>query len=148
MVQRRDAAGRLPRWSFAAGVAITVVLLMSGGAVAETVAESSHPPVKLSEVREARLLIRDGELERARELLEQARPSAVKDQIERLRLLGQLEMRLGLPEHAAERFEAILAIRPGLARIRLELLHAQRLSRNALSPDDAPRLCCKVGVDW
>ena len=98
MIQRYKTVGRLPPLSFAAWAAVAMVLLTAGGAMAEPVPEPSHPPVKLSDVRAGRLLIRDGQLERAQALLEQARPSGEKEQIERLRLLGEVEMRLGMPE--------------------------------------------------
>ena len=147
MIQRYKTVGRLPPLSFAAWAAVAMVLLTAGGAMAEPVPEPSHPPVKLSDVRAGRLLIRDGQLERAQALLEQARPSGEKEQIERLRLLGEVEMRLGMPEHAAQRFEAILAIRPGLVRIRLELLRAYRLSRSDPKPDDAHKRGGSTSVD-
>ena len=71
-----------------------------------------------------RLLIRAGRLEHARILLEQARPFDEAEQVERLFLLGRIEMRLGMPGRAVERFEAILARRPELTRVRLELAEA------------------------
>ena len=74
------------------------------------------------------LLIRVGRLEHARAFLEQARPFNVEARIERLFLLGRIEMRLGMPRRAAERFEAILALRPSLTRVRLELARAHYLS--------------------
>ena len=76
----------------------------------------------------ARMLIRVGRLEHARVFLEQARPSDEEESIERLFLLGRLEMQLGMPESAAERFEAILSRRPGLTRVRLELAQAYYLA--------------------
>ena len=75
-----------------------------------------------------RLLIRAGRLELARAFLEQARPSNEEGSIERLFLLGRIEMRLGRPGRAAERFEAILALRPELTRVRLELAQAYFLT--------------------
>ena len=75
-----------------------------------------------------RLLIRAGRLSDARAFLEQARPASTGERIERLFLLGQIEMRLGMPEQAAERFEAMLAIQPGLTRVRLELARAYYLT--------------------
>ena len=75
----------------------------------------------------ARLLIGAGRLEHARAFLDQARPSDEEEQIERLFLLGRIEMRLGMPRQAAERFEAILALRPSLTRVRLELAQAHYL---------------------
>ena len=75
-----------------------------------------------------RLLLRAGRLEHARAFLAQARPSTEDEEIERLFLLGQIEMRLGLPRQAAERYEAILVRRPGLTRVRLELARAYYLS--------------------
>ena len=75
-----------------------------------------------------RLLFRAGRLEHARAFLEQARPSSEEERIERLFLLGRIEMRLGMPAHAAGRFEEILALRPGLTRVRLELARAYYLA--------------------
>ena len=82
-----------------------------------------------------RLLIRAGRLEHARAFLEGARPANEEEEIERLFLLGKVEMRLGMPERAAERFEEILALRPGLTRVRLELASAYYL----LGRDDKAR---------
>ena len=76
----------------------------------------------------ARVLIKAGRLEHARAFLEQARPSGEEERIERLFLLGRIEMRLGLPRRAVERFEAILVLRPSLTRVRLELARAYYLS--------------------
>ena len=57
----------------------------------------------------------------ARSVLERTRPKDEGERIERLFLLGSAEVLLGLLPEAAERFEAILAIRPDLTRVRLEL---------------------------
>lgn len=76
----------------------------------------------------ARVLIQAGRLEHARAFLEQARPSGEEERIERLFLLGRIEMRLGMPRRAAERFEAILARHPSLTRVRLELARAYYLT--------------------
>ena len=75
-----------------------------------------------------RLLIRAGRLEHARVLLQRARPSDEEESIERLFLLGRIEMRLGNPQRAAERFAAILTLRPELTRVRLELARAHFLT--------------------
>ncbi len=75
-----------------------------------------------------RLLLRAGRLEHARAFLQQARPSGAEEEIERLFLLGRIEMRLGLPRRAIDRFEAILVRRPGLTRVRLELARAYYLT--------------------
>ena len=85
-------------------------------------------PAGLSDMQAGRLLIRAGRLGDARAFLEQARPASTEERIERLFLLGKVEMRLGMPEQAAERFEAILAKRPGLTRVRLELARAYYLT--------------------
>lgn len=74
------------------------------------------------------LLLRAGKLAHARAFFEQARPSDEEEEIERLFLLGRIEMRLGLPRQAIERFEAILVRRPGLTRVRLELARAYYLA--------------------
>ena len=75
-----------------------------------------------------RLLIGAGRLEHARAFLEQARPAGKEAQIERLVLLGRIEIRLGMPRRAAERFEAVLALRPSLTAVRLELARAYYLA--------------------
>ena len=86
------------------------------------------PAPVLSDLQAARLLIRAGRLADARAFLEQARPANAEERIERLFLLGRIEMRLGMPERAIERFEAILALRPQLTRVRLELARAYDLT--------------------
>ena len=75
-----------------------------------------------------RMLIRAGQLQHAHAFLEQARPADDDEWIERLFLLGQIELRLDMPRRAAERFETILARQPGLTRVRLELARAYFLS--------------------
>ena len=81
-------------------------------------------PVEISDLQTGRLLLRAGRLRDARAFLEQARPESEEEQIERLFLLGRIEVRLGRPRQAARRFEAILALRPDLTRARLELARA------------------------
>ena len=63
----------------------------------------------------------------ARDILDRLKPRDEEERIERLFLLGIAESRLGLLPEAAERFEAILAIRPGLTRVRLELARVYHL---------------------
>ena len=103
-----------------AAAALTVPV----GAHAEPTPEAGPVPTKLSGIETGRLLIRTGRLEHARVFLEQAKPANEEERIERLFLLGQVELHLGMPERAAERFEEILALRPGLTRVRLELASA------------------------
>ena len=121
--------------SFAcAAAAITLVI----AAAAQAEAEPDNPPPSpdtVSDMQAGRLLIRAGRLEHARAFLEQAQPSDEEEAIERLFLLGRIEMRLGNPVRAAARFEEALALRPGLARVRLELARAYYL----LGRDDAAR---------
>ena len=83
---------------------------------------------ELSDLETGRLLLRSGRLEHAHAFLEKANPASEEDRIERLFLLGVIELRLGIPERAAERFEAALALRPALARVRLELARAYYLA--------------------
>ena len=104
------------------------MLLVAVGARAEDNPKSPLPLAEFTDLQAGRLLIRAGRLEHARAFLEQARPSNEEEQIERLFLLGQIEMRLGMPERAAERYEDILALRPGLTRARLELARAYYLA--------------------
>ena len=65
-----------------------------------------------------------GRFRDARVFLEQARAASEEEKIERRFLLGKVYMRLGMPRKASEQFEAILALRLGLTRIRLELANA------------------------
>ena len=118
----------MPRPSFAARAALAVMLLVAVGARAEDNPKSPLPLAEFTDLQAGRLLIRAGRLEHARAFLEQARPSNEEEQIERLFLLGQIEMRLGMPERAAERYEDILALRPGLTRARLELARVYYLA--------------------
>ena len=101
---------------------------MAAGAGADSAPETVRPPAGLTDMQAARMLIRAGQLEHARVFLEQALPSDEEESIERLFLLGRVEMQLGMPESAAERFEAILARRPELTRVRLELAQAYYLA--------------------
>lgn len=78
-------------------------------------------PVAISDLRAGRLLLEAGEWSRARMLLERARPANEEEGIERLFLLGSAEVRLGRLRDAARRFEEILALRPDLTRVRIEL---------------------------
>ena len=86
-------------------------------------------------MRAGRLLFKAGRLHEARKLLERARPVDEDERIERLFLLGLIEVRLGLPRQAARRFEAILSGRPELTRVRLELARVY----HSLGRDDKAR---------
>lgn len=105
---------------------IAVVVL--GGAHADPAPERESVPGTLSDIETGRLLLRGDRLEHAHAFLEQAKPGSEEERIERLFLLGTIELRLGMPEKAAERFEAILALRPDLTRVRLELAQAYYLA--------------------
>ena len=111
-----------------ARAAFTIALLAATAAHAASAPEVARPPSGLTDMQMARVLVRAGRLEHARAFLEQARPSGEEERIERLFLLGRIEMRLGIPRRAAERFKAILALRPSLTRVRLELARAYYLS--------------------
>ena len=103
-------------------------LLLAALAQADPVPAPVRSPGSLSDMQTGRLLLGAGRLEHARTFLEQARPATEEESIERLFLLGRIEMRLGMPERAAERFEAILAMRPDLTRVRLEVAQAYFLT--------------------
>ena len=105
-----------------------IVLVIAGGAFADTASDPTRIGAHLSDMQAGRLLIRAGRLEDARAFLEQAEPAEEEARIERLFLLGRIDMRLGAQAKAAQRFEAILAMRPGLARVRLELARAYLLA--------------------
>ena len=107
--------------------ALAITLLVAAGAGAQDVSQGPSLPTEFTDMQAGRLLIRAGRLEHARAFLEQAQPSSEEEQIERLFLLGRLEMQLGMPGRAAERFEEILALRPELTQVRLELARAYYL---------------------
>jgi len=111
-----------------ARAALALTFLIAADAGADPVPGPVRLPVVLTDMQAARMLIRAGRMEHARAFLEQARPSDEEESIERLFLLGRVEMQLGMPGSAAERFEAILAQRPGLTRVRLELAQAYYLA--------------------
>ena len=77
--------------------------------------------LELSPIQAGSLLLRAGRLDDARRLLERTQPENEEERIERLFLLGVIDARRGLLREAARRFETILAQRPELTRVRLEL---------------------------
>ena len=83
---------------------------------------------EISDLAAARLLMKAGRFRGARAFLEQWRPTSEAERIERLFLLGQVELQLALPKPAAERFEEILTLQPSLTEIRLELARAYYLA--------------------
>lgn len=108
----------------AACVALAIAYVVTAAAWADPVPGTARPPAELTDMQTGRLLVRAGRLEHARAFLEQARPTDEEEWIERLFLLGRIDMHLGVPERAAGRFEAILARHPALTRVRLELAQA------------------------
>ena len=118
----------LRRWLSGHLALLIAAFLFSTGTQAQPASETIRAQDVLSDMQAARFLIGAGRLEHARAFLEQARPATEDESIERLFLLGRIELRLGRPERAAERFEAILAQRPELTRVRLELARAYFLS--------------------
>ena len=110
------------------GAAVATAFLIATAAYAETSPPTAKALPGLTDMQTGRLLLRAGRLEHARAFLRQARPPGEDDEIERLFLLGRIEMRLGLPRSAIERFEAILVRRPWLTRVRLELARAYYLT--------------------
>ena len=116
------------RLSFAACAAFAITILVAAGAGGDPVRDTVRLPSEFTDMQAARMLIRAGRIEHARAFLEQARPSDEEESIERLFLLGRIEMQLGMPSRAIERFETILARRPELTRVRLELAQAYYLT--------------------
>ncbi len=108
--------------SRAARVAAAAALLIA--ACTGAGADGPTPPPAPTDMQLGRLLLQAGRLQDAHAFLEQARPAGEEEAVARLFMLGRIEMRLGLPRKAAERFEAILARRPDLTRVRLELASA------------------------
>ena len=76
---------------------------------------------RIPAIQAAQVLMQAGRWSEAREILESLKPRDEGEETERLFLLGVAEARLGMLRSAAQRFEAILARRPGLTRVRLEL---------------------------
>ena len=100
--------------------------MIAVGAHAEPAETSDRPAAgpEISDLAAGRLLMQAGRFEDALAFLKQARPADEDEAIERRFLLGAVYMRLGRPREAAAQYEAILAIRPDLTRVRLELARA------------------------
>ena len=113
---------------FVTRAAAAIAFVVAAAAHADPVPGTVRLPAELTDMQAGRMLIRAGRLEHARAFLEQARPADDREWVERLFLLGRIEIQLGRPGHAAERFEAILARRPELTRVRLELARAYFLA--------------------
>ena len=105
-----------------AGVA--VMLALAAAAPVAGAERETTPPPGFTDLQFGRLLMDAGRLDDARAFLERARAAGEEDEIERRFLLGRVEMRLGRPRRASRHFEAILAVRPELTRVRLELASA------------------------
>ena len=99
-------------------------LVLTGAAASTYGSDNATGPPAFTDMEFGRLLFETGRLHDARAFLEQARPADEDEAVERLFMLGHIEMALGLPRAAATRFEAILARRPDLTRARLELATA------------------------
>ena len=117
----------------AAGVLALVLLLAASPAI--HAGDAAGERIDISPIQAGQLLFRAGRIQDARKLLEQARPENDEERIERLFLLGLIEARRGFPRRAAQRFEAILAQRPELTRVRLELAQVY----HALGRDEKAR---------
>ena len=101
-----------PTWVLGCLIAALTVALVIGLKAHAEPADGSDRAIarpEISDLVAARLLMKVGRFEHARAFLEQWRPSSEEGRIERLFLLGRVELELGMPKHAAERFEAILA---------------------------------------
>ena len=104
-----------------------VLTVVAGTAVSDTAVpaaagrEAGSKPLHVPVVQVVRALMNAERWREARDILEGWTPDEEEERTERLFLLGISEARLGFLREAAERFEAILAIRPDLTRVRLEL---------------------------
>lgn len=106
---------------FSATAGVLAVFLLLGASPASHAGDAPGERIEISPIRAGQLLFRAGRIRDAHKLLERARPENEEERIERLFLLGLIDARLGFPGRAARRFEAILAQRPELTRVRLEL---------------------------
>ena len=109
-----------------AGAACLVLLAATQTAEADPARPAPRtPPVTfIDDLQLGRLLIDAGRLGDAKAVLERAQPSDEVDAIERQFLLGRVAMLQGDAREAIDRFESILAVRPDLTRVRLELAAA------------------------
>ena len=89
--------------------------------------QSNAETIRVPALHVARVLMNAERWQEARSILTALKSRNEEERIERLFLLGLAEVRLGLLPEAAERFEAILAIRPDLTRVRLELARIYHL---------------------
>ena len=119
---------------FASAWVLAVVLLLAASQAIQA-GDAASERIEISPIRAGQILFRAGQIEDARKLLERAQPESDEERIERLFLLGLIDARLGLPRRAAQRFEAILAERPELTRVRLELAQVY----HALGRDEKAR---------
>ena len=106
---------------FSATAGVLALFLLLAASPASHAGDAAGERIDISPIRAGQLLFRAGRIEDARKLLQRARPENDEERIERVFLLGLIEARLGFPRRAARRFEAILAQRPELTRVRLEL---------------------------
>lgn len=82
-----------------------------------------HPGVRLAE---ARILIAEGELERAREPVLRLL-AAAPEHAGLLAMAGFIESRIGSPIQAAAHYRKLLSVNPDIARVRLELAQVEVL---------------------
>ena len=104
--------------AIAGSFAVFLLIAVSSASHAD---DTASERIDITPIQAARILFKAGRIQDARKLLERARPADEEERIERLFLLGLIEAKLGFPRQAAERFETILAKRPELTRVRLEL---------------------------
>ena len=105
-------------------VAVAIIIWIATAVSADSNVQSPPLEIEISDLQAARLLITAGRLRDAHVFLERALPQNEEEWIERLFLLGRIEMRLGMPKSAVTRFETVLERRPDLTRVRLELAAA------------------------
>ena len=120
---------------FLAPAGVLTVFLLLAASPAIHAGDAAGERIEISPIRAGQHLFRAGRLEDARKLLERAQPESDEERIERLFLLGLIDARRGFPRRAARRFETILAERPELTRVRLELAQVYR----ALGRDEKAR---------
>ncbi len=105
-------------------VAVAILILIATATNADSDLPSTAAEIEITDLEAGRLLIAAKRLRDARVFLERAQPRNEQEWIERLFLLGRIEMRLGMPENAVKRFETILERHPDLTRVQLELAAA------------------------